>query len=101
MFEPVVFELADREFDHSVVAVEPVGVGGGEGVVGDERVVAPGGPHRSLVGVGEPGPANDKPNGPGTFACPGRIDGFGDLGAAATGVVDRGPVIFGDRSDRV
>ena len=80
VFEPVVFEFADGEFDHSVVAVEPVGFDGGEGVVADERVVAPGWPHRSLGGVSESGAAHDQPDVADLFAFPGGVDRFGDLG---------------------
>ena len=80
MFEPVVFEFADGELNDGMVAVEPVGLDGGEGVVADERVVAPGGPHRSLGGVGESGAAHDETDGPGSFPGPGGVDRFGDLG---------------------
>ena len=100
MFESVVFEFADGELDDSVVAVEPVGFDGGEGVVADERVVAPGWPHRSLGGVSESGAAHDQPDVADLFAFPGGVDRFGDLGVTATGVVDRGPSLFRDRSDR-
>ena len=42
MFEPGAFlEVADREFDDSVVAVELIGSDSIEGDVGDERVVSP------------------------------------------------------------
>ena len=63
------FEVADREFDDGVFAVEPVGFDHVEVAVGgDERVVSPLGPQPALGWFGEPGATHDQADGAGLRA---------------------------------
>lgn len=99
MLEPgTFFQVADREFNDRVVAVERVR---GDGVVlgvRDERVVSPVGKQLGLA-AGETGAAHDQPDGASASPGPGAVVGLGDLGSAAEGIVDIGPISLGDRRD--
>ena len=71
--------------------------------VGDEGVVAPVRPQLGLGGVGEPGAAHDETDvALGSFGetATGDVGGLGDLGGAAVGVGDVGPVALVDGVDR-
>lgn len=92
-----VFQLADGEFDHGVFAVEPVGFDRGQVVaVGDEAVVPPLGEQASLGSVSQSCPAHDETHdAPVLLASTAAlVDGFGDLGEPAEGVVDVNPRVI-------
>ena len=63
VFSSAIFQVADGEFDHGVLTVEPVGFDGVEVVaVGDEAVMSPLGKQAGLGGVSQAGAAHHQPD---------------------------------------
>ena len=93
-----VFEVADRELDRCVVAVELVDLNDGQVEVGDERVVTPVGPQLCLDRIDEAGAAHHEPELAPLLlvVTAGHIAGLGDRGLAAVGIHDRRPRLLGD-----
>ena len=103
VFGSAVFQLADRQLDDGVGAVELVGFDRVEIVaVRDEAVMAPLGEQAGLGGVREAGAAHDESHDAAVLLQPAAalVGGFGDLGVAAEGVVDIDPHVIGDARDR-
>ena len=86
-----VFEIADRELDGGMVAVELIDLNDGKVKAGDERVVTPLGPQLRLDRVNKACAADDEPQLTMVPAATGRKGGVGDRGLSAVGVDDRCP----------
>ena len=103
VLEPgTLLQIPDREFDHGVLTMEPVGFNHGDVMIRcDERVVPPIGPQLCLGFLGETGPAHDQPDRALLAAFAAGVDRLSDLGPAAERVIDIDPPRVVDARDRL
>jgi len=102
MLEPgSLFEVADRELDHGMAAMELVDLDSGAFEVGEETEVTPIGPQFQLCFVGQACATRDQPAGHFLVAGAGRVRAFGDFRFTAVGVLDRRPRSVRDLGDGI